>query len=299
MLDFAEAKLPLDARFHAFIPATVLLARLGEAEALLDVGRLWGAKDARLREKVLKHQVRAEGKSSVAPAVVTPKQSDLVLSLIRKGLADSVGQVREQAVQLVGYYPDERLFADLAALLADPSELVCARLCDAARRCSCGDEAALEAVYPFLEYSRPPKGDEKDEARRREDYEVRIRAVHFLAFAHGSGVAQKRLLALFDRGELGVKKELTGAFRYCPDRAGLRQAMLERVRGADEKQALSALFVLGILGDAGLRDLFQSYLLGFSAQHALAGLMGLGPFVDGQDLAVLQACRNAWRPEGF
>ncbi len=144
-----------------------------------------------------------------------------------------------------------------------------------------------------------PRGDEKDAERRSEDYDVRIRAVHFLCFAHGSRVAQERLLALFDRAELGAKRELTGAFRYCPDQAGVKQAMLERVRGAEEKQALSALFVLGIFGDEGLRELFHSYLVGFSAQHALAALMGLGPFVGDHDLAALQACRDAWRPVGF
>jgi hypothetical protein len=298
MLDPEELKLPLDERFLAFIPATVLLARLGEEQAILDVGRLWGARDERLREKVLKHQVRAEARSVEATPPRGAEQSDLTLTLIRKGLADTVGSVREQAVQLAGYYPDVRLFADLARHLADDSDKVRSRLCDSAKLCSYTDEASLEAVYPFLEYSRPDTGDEvKDKKRRREDYDVRIHAVHFLSFRHGSGVAQERLLAVFDRPELGVKKELTGAFRRCPDPAVLRQAMLERVRGADERQVLSALFVLAALPEAGMRELFHSFLTGHSARHAQAALEGLKSMLEGQDLTLLQTCRDAWQVE--
>jgi hypothetical protein len=289
-LECEAIKTPLDESYYAYIPATVALARLGEESALAELAELRQHRDSRIRAKALKYLTRCwrtEHNLCEETKFAGRASDDFLLAAVRQGLTDSVLDVRKQALKTARYQPDARWFGDLAPLLVDASDPLRALACEAMFACATRDQQSLAALYPYLEYADPED---------KENYSVRVHALHTLRFHHGSGETQARLLQLFDRPELGVRRELTGALRFCPDQPGLRQAMLQRLQTGDAGQSSAALFVLAIFNDVSLRATFHQHLRGYTSTHALAGLYGLFPILNQSDRMALEACRLAWRP---
>ena len=286
MLD-TDIRAPLDEKLYAYIPALVALARLGDPQALSELVLLRQSKDVRIRAKCSKNIARcwvAPTDKLVERKLAGQHADDYLLENVRQDLRDPNGQAREVGIKTALYHPDNRWYSDLAPHLADPDKDNRRLASDALIACATTDDQALYAVFPYLEYNDP-----KDEKA----YEVRIDALRALRFPHNSTQVQAQLLKIFDRPELGVKRELTAALRYCPDQAGLRQTMLDRLA---TDQTVPALFVLATLHDPNLRPTLHQHLHGPTSRHALAALLGLFPILDHQDRSALEACREYWSP---
>lgn len=296
-------RLPLHPNFEVYIPVTVALAHLQEEAALVELSALQGHKDERVRRKAAKYRFRLNEPQTPFRFPPLTGISDQRLDQIRDCLRDRSGSVRELGLRVAAEQADSRLPALLIPLLLDEvhpnRELAYLSLRQNLPR----GETELQALLPYLDYNRPPllcptpeqEASIADHNQRRslEDYEVRRNALRCLYFPHGSVLTQARLLEVFDRQHWGLRRELSLAFRYCPDPDGLQASLLERL---DQP---AALYSLGVFAKPSLKPHFLEFLANPQPAFAEAAATGMLPLLDGTDLPALQGCRDFWREGCF
>lgn len=217
------------------------------------------------------------------------------MAMLGREFASPSASDRALFLGLVLERPIGRAFGWVAPLLVDrhrPNRKLAAACL---KVCATTDEESLAGIFPYFTYESGGQG----EYQEAEDLVVRRSAVHAVHFWHGSKALQRQLLAAFDRPGLGIKRQLTNAFRFCPDVEELKQAMLERVQSSDAENSQSAWFVLGLSQDPEVRPRFHQALLSEDAETAYAGVLGLAHFLAQEDVELLQRVKQRWRPLGL
>jgi hypothetical protein len=291
VMDFLETLLPLRDAYQAFIPATLALMKLGCEESKALVTSFGHSEHPKIRIFNLRCLGLLSG-PNVLQCKLAPIQSEEAASILRQDLRHGDEVAREASLEFLMEQPFAQLFADVVPLLTAPSQKIREMAAEYLKIGATTDEGALSALFPHFDYSRWPR----DEQRETEDLWVRLRAIESLYFEHGSKRVQDKLVAVFDRPGLGIKKALTNAFNFCPGKADLRERMLERTNDANPENALSAWYVLGVLKDQELRPKFHQLLRNENAYYVQAGLFGLFPMLTEVDIPELKRCQQAWRP---
>lgn len=250
--------------------------------------------DARLRLLALTCGVELHGVRTVTESNLAGYEApDEALEMLRKDLADPCPEHRERFLKVVLEHPIGRAFAVVAPLLADEHRPLRSLAAKCLKACATCDERTLAAVLPFFIYEGPSVGEQHEE----EYIAVRRDAIRSVSFYHGSLGVQYHLLAAFTRSGLGIKKQLTNAFRFCPEPEELKQVMLRRAQDSDVENALSAWYVLANFEDPALRPRFHEVALSDDADKVYAGVRGLFPILSEEDRPVLEQVRNRWRPD--
>jgi len=288
--------LPLKEGYLAFVPATIALEKLGCARAEQQASQLLESEDTRVCVITAKCLRLLSGCDRIGECELgRTGVNEQAMAIFRRLLANSELEARRSALKSLLEQPTGDAFADIAPLLVDENHAIRGLAARCLRVSATRDEKALGALFPYLEYESSPTTDQS----RAKDLSVRQRAIESLCFEHGSNLVQNKLVAVFDRPGFGLKKHLTSAFRFCPARAELKQAMLERTRDANPENALSAWFVLGTLKDPGLRPHFQELLSTDNALLVQAGVLGLYQILAVEDIPFLEMVQGRWRPESF
>lgn len=268
--------------YRPYITATVLLDHLGEATAQADLPAMLAAKDAWVRRKASKVYLALTAPPKGPPPPAGQIVPERRFEILKARLGDSVGSNRELALREAALESDARLPELLIPCLSDKEVSNRQLACDALRHNPPRSEEALRLLHPFFQYtSNEPE----------EDYQVRLHALHCVHFPHGSLETQARLWELFDRPELGVRREMNVAFAFCPDPASLQQKLLERI---DE---LSAIYCLGNFRDPRFRPQFLDVLPDRRVDFALAAVWSMLGIAQSEDVPALQEFRDYWKAE--
>lgn len=289
--------IPLSQGYQAFIAATAGLRKTGCSSAKADFEVLIASEDIRVKVEAARCSMEVGRPMREYPKCrLAPEEGSLKgLETFRKELAHDDVEAREVFLESLSRRPLAGAFAYVVPLLVDSRRSLRSLAADYFKIGATCDEDALSALFPFFEYHESAV----TELAEAEGLSVRRWAVQSLYFNHGSRRVQDALLAAFDRPGLGIKKQLTNAFRYCPEPAELKQAMLTRIDATDPENSLSACYVLGILADPELRPTFHEAMMGEDVERAYAGTLGLLRILTEVDAPVLQQVRERWRPEGW